>query len=506
MADPTNVKGLLGLDYNREAMIQQATGLDKYAAERAQGARVGAAGGALLGGIVGGFTQKQAGEGFFDAAARIGGKLHKDYEDKLVAQGLGISTEELREREKLRAKINAFQAKSSDPLEAQIETLTHAMGATTNPEIKARIADQVAVLRRQSKELAKMDRDATQEEFEQNVRSLGEKINITVDGKVMSARIDPMTGNAITDEGMIPLGPAYARGDITKVNQTDPTHKKLRAAMTPTEMRSFREGLDGSRQALRMYGRTLANVQDSVNADGGAAFLGKPTQVVATLADQWTRHIGNMARMAGMEDLFVDGVEEKYRGTRGQQRYLRDLTTRAGSESSAFSNLIPLPEGIRRGSAASQKYRSNIIQLAYMEARQREPSNRGLSDNDIENALRALDSESANPQVILRNFSEKVIMQAQAFNDRLESLPSIEGETQDSIASAIMGETAWRSYQQEYKDFQDRFGFTAGDFGRATFAAPVDADVSPGEGALPPQAPAGAGQDVDPEVLDLLSQ
>ena len=62
---------------------------------------------------------------------------------------------------------------------------------------------------------------------------------------------------------------------------------------------------------------------------------------------------------------------------------------------------IPIPQHIRDqvaevGIGAAQ-YKALVMEMAYMDARLQEPSNRGLSDNDIKNALDRVGADTANP-------------------------------------------------------------------------------------------------------------
>ena len=505
MADNTNLIGLLVLDFNREQLLGQNQ--DPFAAQRAQGRSIGTNIGGLLSGVVGGAIQGQrSGAGIFKGAmagVEQTPDIIRSAENDVIAGKLGITPEELEAREALRTKINAYKPTAADPLEAQLETLAHAAKNTSDPNIRGRIVGQMNALRQQRNEMRKVEGELVDDETERAAREAGLQ-NVTINGETVSALVDPTTGIATVNGREYQPG-EYRLGDLGRDDRSKPTGQRIRQVMTPSEQKSFREGVNGTRQALRMYGKVMQSITDAVNADGGAAYLGKAGEITV-VADQWTRHINNLAKIFGLDNPFSDDTPPKYRGASGQRRFLNDKKKEAKT-SSKWDDFISLPKGVEPNSSAAQQYRANIIQLAYMEARQREPANRGLSDNDIQNALVALDANSANPQIILRNFSEKVINQAAAFEDRLQSLPELEGLSQDEIATSIMG-NAWRSYRNEYNDFLDRFGISeVSDFGRATFEEPKDVDVQPGEG---PQTVAGQGEaepipiELDPELLELL--
>jgi hypothetical protein len=72
-------------------------------------------------------------------------------------------------------------------------------------------------------------------------------------------------------------------------------------------------------------------------------------------------------------------------------------------------------------SAEAQEHRAQILELAYMAARLAEPSNRGLSDKDIEAALARIAGDTSNPQQLLRRFVTIAADSAYDLEDRLDS-------------------------------------------------------------------------------------
>lgn len=67
-----------------------------------------------------------------------------------------------------------------------------------------------------------------------------------------------------------------------------------------------------------------------------------------------------------------------------------------------------LPPGIEANSEAAAAYKANVMQLAYLDARLMEPSNRGLSDKDIEAALARIGAASGNPTNFARRQLEAI--------------------------------------------------------------------------------------------------
>jgi hypothetical protein len=67
-----------------------------------------------------------------------------------------------------------------------------------------------------------------------------------------------------------------------------------------------------------------------------------------------------------------------------------------------------LPPNIRGNAIAAEQYWANVMELAYLDARLMEPSNRGLSDNDIKNALKRIGADTANPLSFARRQLEVI--------------------------------------------------------------------------------------------------
>ena len=67
----------------------------------------------------------------------------------------------------------------------------------------------------------------------------------------------------------------------------------------------------------------------------------------------------------------------------------------------ALGGMSALFPAIKQNSAAASKMKAMIMEMAFMDARMQEPSNRGLSDKDIEAALERIGAFSANPTVFI---------------------------------------------------------------------------------------------------------
>jgi hypothetical protein len=67
----------------------------------------------------------------------------------------------------------------------------------------------------------------------------------------------------------------------------------------------------------------------------------------------------------------------------------------------AMGGIQALFPGVKEAAAAQGRFKAMIMELAYMDARMQEPSNRGLSDKDIEAALERIGAFSSDPTVFI---------------------------------------------------------------------------------------------------------
>lgn len=507
--DPTDVTGLLGLNFDRDAVLRGGAP-DPLEAQREQGRKFGRAGGALLAGAVGGAIQGQrsgagVGQGIL-GGLQLAPEVIKQVEDEQIARSMNITPEQLKQRENLQQQLQSYVPTSSDPLEAQIETLNYAFNSAVDPEIKSRIAAQISSLRNQRAELNKLNAETESKQGEEDRAMAGEGTNIVVGadregngGKVISATIDPLTGIAYGPDGQ-PYTDFARHADIKpsdNINTPGGLRKVINDSMTRSEQGKLREAVVMSQAALRSYGSVLADITDSLDADGGVGWLGKPTQATIGFVDTWTRNISNIAQVVGIASPFTEATDPKYQGIAGQARFAKDKIAEAKVPGSQWDGLIAVPPQFQTNAAMISQYKAKIMQLAYMEARATEPSNRGLSDNDIIAALERLQANNPNPQVLLRNFSGKVIEQSRTFEDRLKALPVVRGKTSDDVAFSIMG-NSFTDYRNQYDSFKDRFNIAGSDeFGRTIFKPEGvrDVDVQPGEGPEEVAARMAAGEE-----------
>jgi hypothetical protein len=157
---------------------------------------------------------------------------------------------------------------------------------------------------------------------------------------------------------------------------------------------------------LDMYNPALAldaSAQTLVTADRVARFAGNMSEVL-------TRP--NEKNQSAWDIMWngkkTSAAEQVARATSGD--LLQEYITEQG-----LSLQDILPSHIVPDTREAQLFMSNVMQMAYLDARLQEPSNRGLSDTDIKNALTRIGINTADPMVfaqrqkqILKRLSGKI--------------------------------------------------------------------------------------------------
>lgn len=249
------------------------------------------------------------------------------------------------------------------------------------------------------------------------------------------------------------------------------------------------KGLYGSAYtALDKTDRVLSTLTDLFNEGGVGSVISWSGTLVSGI-DNFTRNMnGVITAVAGTgaardsrAGSNPDGSVRSWDGREGLKKLALDSANQ-------FSQLIQLPEGMLKTSAAAQQHRAAVMEMAYMAARLAEPSNRGLSDNDIKNALARIAGDTSNPQVMMRRFLE---MQTDAERELHHELRGLHGSlgpnvSDEEINIAVVGK-GYAEYQAAKAKLFKKFNATQGDDGRVTFAegGSIGNDLQPGEGINP---------------------
>ena len=234
--------------------------------------------------------------------------------------------------------------------------------------------------------------------------------------------------------------------------------------------------------SLAKTDRVLSTLQD-LNVDGSASSVIGQSGSIVTFVDNIARNVNGVISAFSARGQVADnkpgmlpnGEERTFAGRSG-------LISMAQEASNSFSQLIQLPAGVSATSAAAQQHRAAVMEMAYMAARLAEPSNRGLSDNDIKNALARIAGDTSNPQVMMRRFMEMQVDAAHELDFELRLLHGSLGPnvSDEQINMAMVGK-GYAEYQKRKTELFSKFGVSETGDGRVRFEEKIDVDVQPGE-------------------------
>jgi hypothetical protein len=137
-------------------------------------------------------------------------------------------------------------------------------------------------------------------------------------------------------------------------------------------------------------------------------------------------------------------------------------------------------------SAEAQEHRAQILELAYMAARLAEPSNRGLSDKDIEAALARIAGDTSNPQQLLRRFVTIAADASLDLEDRLNSYKDAIPDISDDAVDNYFGGRLLKDYRTRRQQLFNDLEVTFDKNDRPLFHDVVDVQFEPGNGLRQP--------------------
>ena len=237
--------------------------------------------------------------------------------------------------------------------------------------------------------------------------------------------------------------------------------------------------------ALAKTDRVLSTLTDLFENGGVESVIGTSGRIITGI-DNLVRNINGVINTFSSRGQAADskpgqlpnGEERTWAGRVG-------LVDMAQDASNGFSQLIQLPEGVSATSAAAQQHRAAVMEMAYMAARLAEPSNRGLSDNDIKNALARIAGDTSNPQVMMRRFLEMQVDAAHELDFELRLLHGSlgPGVSDEQINTAMVGK-GYAEYKQRKDELFKKFKVSVNADGRAIFeeGTQIGIDVQPGQG------------------------
>lgn len=397
--------------------------------------------------------------------------------DQQVAAAAGISVNSLRARRAVRRELGKEEFTDDGTLETRMRMAARTAKLASEHgdfNMQAQALSALDILRRQKAEFDKLKANNTR--TEQTIQEEG-LVDAFLDGKEVTGTLafeDGQNGLIIADDQnnpkFVPFGSRLFREDPQRAaSSTETLDQRLRRQIPKEEFKLIKDLIVNNDSALRKYDRVMSTLVDLHDAGGVESVIGASGNVTSAI-DNFARNVSGTFRA------FLGP------GATKDKKLRSSWASRAMDPDDPMWDVVQLPEAFRNTSAAAQQHRANIMELAYMAARLAEPSNRGLSDNDIENALTRIAGSTSNPQVMMRRFVEMMADGAAELDTRIKTYHgSLEGVTNDRIDRALGGE-ALPAYRDRLASLYEKYDIEVGPAGRAKFGRVIDSDVSPGEG------------------------
>lgn len=403
--------------------------------------------------------------------------------DNHTASVLGLRPEEVKSRRRIRQETASVKDDGSFAARRKMA------------EVAARIANEEGDAAGLSRALQAMQslkvEEAEWNKLQSNTKSAEAKATedqisdgYTSDGTPLSGVRgikDGAAGLWVTMNGKLtfkPFDEGFSQIDPATQAKNEDLAVRLSRISSKEERSKIRAMSTNAMMGVRKTDRILSTLTDLYNEGGVGSVIGWSGGLISTI-DNLSRNIN------GIISAFSTTREGATRDAKNKSRWIQEATEGADW----VTEFIQLPPGVEATSAAAQQHRANVMEMAYMAARLAEPSNRGLSDNDIKNALIRIAGDTSNPQVMLRKFIE---MQADAAHELDHMLSGFHGALGPDVSDEDLDKTLAGDGYRQYKEAKDilfeKYGAVEGDDGRVTFSELIGTDVQPGEGtgAEPP--------------------
>ena len=461
MAEQLGFLEQLGLPSTDERALAAAARAQQPDANRAlgMGARRGL--GAMLGGIGGLVTGKD----YSDTGTK-GGRSFKGFlenvkagaltmEDIDAARVAGITPEELKARRAIRKEVSQFEPTDDfyqqEAMAERVAAIAKKYGSPTLVTNSLRALDNIKDQRLEYDKLLADKRYTEALGIEKGLYTAFDELD---GGKPVSGHVTFKDGKygletadgfrafgadfhlydrAKNTRGMIGL-PRQIRGQMTKTTRND-INKQITAA-TATIGKIDKVATALKSWAGKMTERTGAGgnfAQTAGNVVRGAVGIVKN---LATGFDSWR-----------MKDQVADSSRD-WSGLNAWNERVQNGTDELWSF---------LPAELQANEQAAIEHRARLMDLAYMVARMAEPSNRGLSDNDIENALTRIASAGTNPQALVNRLTE--IMAEGIYETELMMAPYTYGwdEEDPQYTTEKVEEMLWGPNPRRMRTRRDEF-------------------------------------------------
>lgn len=352
-----------------------------------------------------------------------------DMQDAAHARMLGTSVQELRAREATQQAIqNIKPPKTGDPIKDQQAALKEIIKvANTNGDSNTALKamQKLTMLEAQDLAMSKAERSdregAREERLNKETDSAGRTVIMQgddIEGAHSKAVYDEATGKW---KVMRPDGTVQEGVDGLELTFVDPALKaKQRDRFFETPEGALKNALsvnfltgktgEGKRNAVASMAEQAGIVGDMTNmlmdmydpriafSDAATVATGADRVItfVDTLANVFTRGQGDPDNKTSWGGKAVSSTKQYELATSPSilEGYAKGLGT-------SVEELMPAH--VRGDTQKMQAFQANVMRLAYLDARLQEPSNRGLSDNDIHNALQRIGVGSPDPMVFVHN-------------------------------------------------------------------------------------------------------
>ena len=495
------------------------------------GARRGV--GALVGGAAGLLTGEDNGRSFKGILRNMsaGAQAREDVD---AAQLAGISLEDLQARRAIRKELGKEEfapLANEDPYDLRERMAARAAKIASqsgSASLQANALQTLKIVRDERMEYNKLQtaqNAAKQDLIKDGIHTAYDTTdgNGPVTGMLKQDEETGLWGLEFSNNGVMDFrafGNGFTLEDPDAGTAKETPDQRMRRAFGKTHVDETREMIQVNASTMRKIGRVTESVHEYAKAGIDESVLGNSGKVV-TWIDNGLRNIrGTLGAFMPIDQdkggAAIDQAADPTgrfgnRGGNGWSGWNTWLG-RAGDPTDGIWRSFKLPDWAQGVSAEAQEHRAQILELAYMAARLAEPSNRGLSDKDIEAAMARIAGDTSNPQQLLRRFVTIAADASLDLEERLDSykqaLPGIGDEEVDKyFGGKLLGD-----YRVRRGQLFDSLGVTFNENGRPMFDEYIDVQLDPGtntfqggtEGAAPVFDVNASPEDKAQAVRDLL--
>ena len=406
----------------RKALNEQATRGQSLAAQQA---RMGQQASPLLhGGVnaLSGLITGKGGRSLSGVKKNFGAGMERREEEQ-DAQASGITLEALRARREIRAATANF--KDDGSFESRIN-MANQVAKIAN---KYGQLDLVAGALKQVTELQKEREEFTQLGVETRALTQGESLgfearHINDDTSVKGKAVPIIKGDdagkfllvrpgeedeVVDGSRLVAPGKTSPKGSVQRARKFE-TLQGIASDQGASggKIAGLRNNLMSVGENSVIIGNMATNLLNAFDPQGTVGMQG----TFAVKADNAIRCAESAS--TALTGRFDDAKPVSWGGKRVSPEKQYEIATDVGildrflAKAGIIDIATTLPPGIEANSEAANLYKANVMQLAYLDARLMEPSNRGLSDKDIEAALERIGAASGNPTNFARRQLEVI--------------------------------------------------------------------------------------------------